>query len=355
MAYDWGKEWKNYKKDLKKRDPNSHQDVAKLKMDSGKDMYKLMGKYFVEKCTDAMKGEVACVQLDMDNMKKLNTNLKWNGTNEVLRLLAEVLTKDENKNVSVYRMHDSGDEFGMMITNLNKEAIHKMLNQLCATVTANCVNAKNIPVTISCGFAMWDQSYLHKEPLDWLKAAEAQLDAAKGFGKNCVAYEGNVDEAYTSLKQAVQGGKAFAMGFGNDKFWCRNSGDNAGWVYPTWTDEDKERKEWDDDNVDKETCRYTAHEYDGNYYLEVADGPWKGHYLTFDYDKGLFVTRHWRKASYWSYDASSKHLVCETGKAQGMKVTFRGRADPLYAYYDESQGGYPACKVFMRTDIGSGK
>jgi diguanylate cyclase (GGDEF)-like protein len=121
--------------------------------------------------------------LDVDHFKNINTEHLHTGGDEVLKVLAQVLTASVREVDSVGRI--GGEEFLIIARETNEEGAHHLAERVRSTVESTPIpyRTTRIPVTVSLGFAVAEvgtqASYQQMHEL-----ASAALKQAKVTGRN---------------------------------------------------------------------------------------------------------------------------------------------------------------------------
>ena len=126
---------------------------------------------------------LALVMIDIDGFKKLNDEFGHLLGDEVLRMLAVLLTQQLRKADVVCRY--GGEEFAVLLPEITVENASSVADKLRRVVEAFPFPGVPRPVTISCGVARFPDNGATRDEL--VKAADAALYNAKQSGRNRVS------------------------------------------------------------------------------------------------------------------------------------------------------------------------
>ena len=128
---------------------------------------------------------LATAMLDIDHFKSVNDSHGHDVGDTALRHLARVLRKNLRETDVVARM--GGEEFGLLLVNMDREALEPFLHQLCAKIANHRIscNDKVVAITASIGACATIRGSLDET----LKVADRCLYRAKEQGRNMVVIE----------------------------------------------------------------------------------------------------------------------------------------------------------------------
>jgi diguanylate cyclase (GGDEF)-like protein len=126
---------------------------------------------------------LALVMIDIDGFKKLNDEFGHLLGDEVLRMLAVLLTQQLRKADVVCRY--GGEEFAVLLPEITVENASSVADKLRRVVEAFPFPGVPRPVTMSCGVARFPDNGATRDEL--VKAADAALYNAKQSGRNRVS------------------------------------------------------------------------------------------------------------------------------------------------------------------------
>jgi sigma-B regulation protein RsbQ len=128
--------------------------------------------------TDRASSTLALMSIDVDFFKRVNDTYGHQTGDEVLIQLAEILTKDRRVNDLVARI--GGEEFVLMLPNINYENAFNLAEKLRGIVEKSIVNVK---VTISIGLVVTQKNSLIDLDI-LLHESDNALYKSKGAGRN---------------------------------------------------------------------------------------------------------------------------------------------------------------------------
>nr|WP_243764169.1 GGDEF domain-containing protein [Bittarella massiliensis (ex Durand et al. 2017)] len=130
----------------------------------------------------------ACLFIDVDDFKGVNDRLGHQVGDQALIQLAGLLQRTFRQSDVVGRY--GGDEFLVWMRDApSAQLVEHRAKQLCESVAA----CGDFPTSISVGVALWPQDGSGYDEL--LRAADQALYAAKGAGKNRVAFSQNAGQS----------------------------------------------------------------------------------------------------------------------------------------------------------------
>jgi diguanylate cyclase len=137
----------------------------------------------IRDAVDACRDETvrtAVFLVDLDDFKQVNDTLGHDAGDELLRVMADRLTRAVRPTDTVFRL--GGDEFVVIAENVDDRAAREIADRLHRT-GAQPVDLRGGPVSVgaSVGFALVDPDT--PDPADVLRHADAAMYAAKAAGK----------------------------------------------------------------------------------------------------------------------------------------------------------------------------
>ncbi|HBG20280.1 MAG TPA: hypothetical protein DDY32_13670 [Desulfobulbaceae bacterium] len=128
---------------------------------------------------------IATAMLDIDHFKSVNDSYGHDVGDMALRHLARLLRKNLRETDIVARM--GGEEFCILLVNMEREALEPFLHQLCTKIANHHIscNDKVVSVTVSIGAC----ATIHKSLDETLSIADRCLYRAKEQGRNMVVIE----------------------------------------------------------------------------------------------------------------------------------------------------------------------
>ena len=135
---------------------------------------------------------VGIIVLDIDGLKYVNDTLGHNEGDKLIKNFAKILNKSFRPSDVVSRI--GGDEFCVLIRNIDDDGIKKILDRLVLNIEDFNTNKKknNYPLNVSFGYAMRDNG---KSPLHVFKKADDMLFNKKLQRKNLV-----IESALSAIK-----------------------------------------------------------------------------------------------------------------------------------------------------------
>jgi diguanylate cyclase (GGDEF)-like protein len=128
------------------------------------------------------------INIDLDNLKKLNSNYGHLAGDKVLSEIGKMLREMESKDVRPYRQ--GGDEFAIIIRG-DLECARQYGNKLLEEFRNIWVPEGADPRTASIGIAMTEQGIMDGD--EWAQRADDALYAAKFKGRNQVCVHDEYD------------------------------------------------------------------------------------------------------------------------------------------------------------------
>ena len=128
---------------------------------------------------------LATAILDIDHFKKINDSFGHDAGDLVLRHLADILRQNLRETDIVARM--GGEEFCLLLVNMERLALEPFLHKLCETIAAYDIpcSEKAVNITVSIGAC----ASIHDSLDTTLNIADSCLYRAKGQGRNMVIIE----------------------------------------------------------------------------------------------------------------------------------------------------------------------
>jgi diguanylate cyclase len=136
---------------------------------------------------DATRGssrEMSFVLLDVDNFKKFNDQHGHQAGDEVLKEVGRRLIETASGAAVIARY--GGEEFSAVLP-YGLEKACKVAEEIRAAIETQpiAIDGKHLRITASLGVALCE---LSEKPKGWVRRADSALYAAKGMGRNMVAY-----------------------------------------------------------------------------------------------------------------------------------------------------------------------
>ena len=154
------------------------------------------------------------VYMDIDNFKKFNTDYGHNGGDAVLKQVADIVQKHCRKDTDCgYR--DGGEEIGAMLVGVNEAqamVVAERIRNEIATTPFDLGNGQTAHVTASVGtaqFAADEIKSMNKENVydtfykTVKQRADANVDASKSKGKNCITGSKEATIEYNKLAKTA--------------------------------------------------------------------------------------------------------------------------------------------------------
>jgi diguanylate cyclase (GGDEF)-like protein len=124
--------------------------------------------------------------LDMDNLKKLNTQIGHESADKVINELASYINYNLTDRAGLY--HRSGDEFLIYFPNTNsiesKLLLERILNGLKSKIFLTDIG--DICITVSCGIASYPEHAIEFEELKEKSCKAMQMAKDKGKAQVCI-------------------------------------------------------------------------------------------------------------------------------------------------------------------------
>lgn len=151
-------------------------------------------RYFYKKLENSLEvakrqaQKIAVIYMDMDRFKNINDQFGHNEGDEVLKDFAHTVNTCLHPDVVFARQ--GGDEFTMLIPNIEEELVIQLANRIIKALE-NPIHAKH-QLTVSMGISFYPKDGTTKDQL--LKHADQALYQAKQAGKNTYkVYRANID------------------------------------------------------------------------------------------------------------------------------------------------------------------
>jgi diguanylate cyclase (GGDEF)-like protein len=122
--------------------------------------------------------------MDVDNFKLVNDRHGHNAGDRLLRVVADTIRRNVRVVDAVARL--GGDEFAVLMPETGEEAAQLVVRRVRRRLL-EAVRAEGWPVTFSIGVVTWDAP--PDSVGEMLRAADAQMYAAKRHGKNAVRHK----------------------------------------------------------------------------------------------------------------------------------------------------------------------
>jgi diguanylate cyclase (GGDEF)-like protein len=125
---------------------------------------------------------LSIIIFDLDHFKKVNDTYGHPVGDAVLKRVSRIL-KETVRNVDIAARY-GGEEFIALLVNTDDKGAAQMAERIRATVEKSkfVLDGKNIPVTVSIGYATFPRDGAHKK--DLIEKADQALYWAKGHGRN---------------------------------------------------------------------------------------------------------------------------------------------------------------------------
>lgn len=131
---------------------------------------------------------VVLVMLDLDHFKIVNDTYGHDMGDQILKILADVTNNRLRESDEMYRY--GGEEFIILLENINLELAANVLNFLNSSFTKKCQDLYEIEITFSAGAVLTASDELDINTLDSLiKEADKLLYKAKESGRNRIETE----------------------------------------------------------------------------------------------------------------------------------------------------------------------
>ena len=139
--------------------------------------------------TSDEKTEMSVIMIDIDHFKQVNDVYGHQAGDAILQNMGELISKTFRKSDVTCRY--GGEEFIIILPGTSLEGAAKAANSLRIRVKEynNSFQGKDIPVTISCGLALFD--FENEKPSETIQRADAALYQAKEEGRNQVQVHEN--------------------------------------------------------------------------------------------------------------------------------------------------------------------
>lgn len=134
--------------------------------------------------------ELSIIVIDVDHFKRINDTLGHLAGDEVLRQLADTLSRMVRTEDLVARY--GGEEFVVVARGINSANAMILAERIRTRVQAMAVRYENtpVPVTVSLGIATLSGGEPHKDIAAFFAAADDALYKAKNMGRNRVVHSG---------------------------------------------------------------------------------------------------------------------------------------------------------------------
>jgi diguanylate cyclase (GGDEF)-like protein len=142
----------------------------------------LFNKRSFDRVLPDIKPGAVVMFIDVDNLKKINTELGHLAADGILKLIANVLV-DSCHRASDMAFRWGGDEFAVVLGGCTLEYALSVANAISLGV---CFIPASVMCSVSIGFA---RHLIDRSPLATLQVADSMTERAKQSGKNCVRYE----------------------------------------------------------------------------------------------------------------------------------------------------------------------
>lgn len=131
---------------------------------------------------------IVLVMLDLDHFKVINDTYGHDMGDQILKILADVTKGRLRDSDEMYRY--GGEEFIILLENINLEFVTNVLNFLNSSFNKKCQQSYNIEMTFSAGAVLTTPDELDTNSLDdFIKQADRLLYKAKESGRNRIETE----------------------------------------------------------------------------------------------------------------------------------------------------------------------
>ncbi len=167
---------------------------------------RFLSQYFQSKVQwDALnKQPLSLIMLDLDEFKKINDNFGHQTGDQALIWVADLLKEVVGENGMAIRY--AGDEFMMLLMQMDKQASLEIGAQLLKRVRSDAFQPNTLdaplPITFSMGIASAPEDA--RDAKNLIRQADTALYSAKKRGRNCFINAGKVNPEEVFSKTAVQ-------------------------------------------------------------------------------------------------------------------------------------------------------
>jgi two-component system cell cycle response regulator len=128
---------------------------------------------------DRLGAPLSLVFIDLDDLKRLNTQHGHYRANQLLQMLGELLRNSTRKADIGFRF--GGDEFCLILPDTTAEQAYEVVSRLLSLFRAT----NDLGATLSIGYTEWQSSDNYQRIIE---RANAAMFEAKAAGKNCIKF-----------------------------------------------------------------------------------------------------------------------------------------------------------------------
>lgn len=127
------------------------------------------------------------ILFDIDDFKKINTDIGYNGADHILKELGKFLYNDKRHTDETFRYHNAGDEFIVVATETNLNQAYKAAERKRKEIeNFFSMDHRNFKLTVSCGLTEFKKSDDYITLTN--RVSDALKEAKKKQGKNNTQY-----------------------------------------------------------------------------------------------------------------------------------------------------------------------
>ncbi len=131
---------------------------------------------------------LGCIMLDLDHFKNINDNFGHDAGDEVLRLCAELITRQVRPYDLVGRF--GGEEFSVILPGADHASSVEVASRICEAINNLIVQGRNYQINVTASIGVSCFPVTHQQQLEeLLRVADDALYAAKRQGRNQVIFK----------------------------------------------------------------------------------------------------------------------------------------------------------------------
>ncbi|GAA58586.1 hypothetical protein P20652_0442 [Pseudoalteromonas sp. BSi20652] len=148
--------------------------------------------------------EHALIYIDLDHFKIINDSQGHHQGDLVLKEVAQLFIENISHEHLVCRI--GGDEFAVILTNMNLLEAHLVAEGVCSAIEKHAFKSEDQVYTISCSIGLAQITSKNCDPNECLKQADIALYIAKNLGRNLVHCYSKEDAQNNTLQAGLEWG-----------------------------------------------------------------------------------------------------------------------------------------------------
>jgi diguanylate cyclase (GGDEF)-like protein/PAS domain S-box-containing protein len=158
--------------------------------------------------------EHALIYIDLDHFKIINDSKGHHQGDIVLKEVAKLFKENIGDDHLVCRI--GGDEFAVILTNMNLLEAHLVAEGVCSAIEKHTFKSEEQVYTISCSIGLAQITLQNCDPNECLKQADIALYIAKNLGRNLVHCYSKEDTQNNTLQTGLEWGHTIRQALQQD-------------------------------------------------------------------------------------------------------------------------------------------